>query len=80
MDVPCRFMVVQSQDEGEEICERLRAGGIKCAVEALPDVNSTVAIWGGQARSSLFVLVNEDDVDRARALLAGGDTGAASDR
>ena len=70
MDVPSRFMVVQDETEGEEICERLRAGGIKCAVEALPDVNSTAAIWGGQERDALFVLVNEGDVERARAVLA----------
>lgn len=74
MDVPCRFMVVQDETEGEEICERLRAGGIKCAVEALPDVNSTAAIWGGQARNTLFVLVNEGDVVKARAVLAGPTT------
>ena len=75
MDVPCRFMVVQDETEGEEVCEQLRAGGIKCAVEALPDVNSTAAIWGGQARESLFVLVNEGDVEKARAVLADEVTG-----
>jgi hypothetical protein len=69
MDVPCRFMVVQDETEGEEICQRLRAGGIKCAVEALPDVNSTPAIWGGPAPNALFVLVNEGDVEKARAVL-----------
>jgi hypothetical protein len=70
MDVPCRFMVVQDETAGEVICERLRAGGIKCAVEPLPDVNSTAAIWGGQAPDALFVLVNEGDVEKARAVLA----------
>jgi hypothetical protein len=70
VDVPCRFVAVQNETEGEEICERLRAGGIKCAVQALPDVNTTTAIWGGQAADALFVLVNEGDVEKARALLA----------
>jgi hypothetical protein len=70
MDVPCRFMVVQDETEGEEICERLRAGGIKCALEALPDVNTTTAIWGGQAPDELVILVNEAEVEQARAVLA----------
>jgi hypothetical protein len=64
-------MAVLDETAGEEICERLRASGIKCAVEALPDVNSTAAIWGGQAPDTLFVLVNEGDVEKARAVLAG---------
>ena len=63
-------MVVQDETEGEEICERLRAGGIKCALESLTDVNSTPAIWGGQAANVLVVLVNEGDVENARAVLA----------
>ena len=70
MDVPSRFMAVQDEQEGEEICERLRAGGIKCAVQPLPDVNTTTAIWGGPGADALFVLVNEADVEKARALLA----------
>ena len=70
MDVPCRFMVVQDEAEGEEICERLRAGGIKCAVELLPDVNSTPAIWGGPAPDVLVVLVNDGELEQARAVLA----------
>ena len=73
MDVPCRFMAVENEPAGEEICKRLRAGGIKCAVEALPDVNSIASIWGGQAPDTLFVLVNEADVEKARALLANRD-------
>ncbi len=63
-------MVVQDETEGEEICERLRAGGIKCALETLPDVNTTTAIWGGQAPDVLVVLVNEAEVEQARAVLA----------
>jgi len=63
-------MLVRNETAGEEICQRLRTGGIKCAVEALPDVNSSAAIWGGQAPDALFVLVNEGDVEKARAVLA----------
>jgi hypothetical protein len=33
-------------------------------------VNTTTAIWGGQGADALFVLVNEGDVEKARALLA----------
>jgi hypothetical protein len=70
MDVPCRFMEVRDEAEGEEICKRLRTAGIKCAVEPLPDANSMSAIWGGQAPPVLFVLVNEQDVAQARTALA----------
>lgn len=63
-------MAVRDETEGAAICERLRAVGIKCAVEPFPDTNSLAAIWGGQAPSVLFVLVHDDDLARARSLIA----------
>ena len=62
-------MQVRSDQEGEDVCEQLRAAGIKCAVEPLPDPNSLRAIWGGQAPTVLTVLVNESDMDKARAVV-----------
>jgi hypothetical protein len=62
-------MQVGSDREGEDVCEQLRAAGIKCAVEPMPDPDSFRAIWGGQARTVLTVLVNESDMDNARAVV-----------
>lgn len=62
-------MQVASSLEGEEICEQLRAVGIKCAVEEMPDPNSLRAVWGGQAPTALMVLVNDSDLDNARAVV-----------
>jgi hypothetical protein len=63
-------MPVRDDEEGEIVCERLRAAGIKCAVEPMPDPNSLRAIWGGQSPMVLMVLVNDSDVDRAKTVLA----------
>jgi hypothetical protein len=63
-------MTVRDEAEGAEICERLRAVGIKCAVEPLPDVNSLASIWGGQAPDVLVVLVHERDIAKARDVIA----------
>ena len=71
MDVPCRLMVVSDEAEGENVCERLRTGGVKCAVEPLPDANFSAGIWGFKAPTALFVLVNERDVEKARVVLKG---------
>jgi hypothetical protein len=38
-------------------------------LESLPDPNSFVAIWGGQAGTVLNVLVNESDLGNARAVI-----------
>ena len=69
METPLRLMEVRNEGEGAEVCERLRRAGVKCAVEQLPDANSASGIWGIPAPDALFVLVNEDDVARARAAL-----------
>ncbi len=62
-------MQVRSDREGVQICAQLRAAGIKCAVEPLPDRNSIRAVWGGRAPTVLVVLVNESDMDSARAVV-----------
>jgi hypothetical protein len=66
-------MEVRDEAEGEDICERLRAAGVKCAVEPLPDANSIAPIWDIPAPTVLFVLVNERDVAEARAVIATHD-------
>jgi hypothetical protein len=62
-------MQVRDPGEGDAVCERLRAAGIKCAVEPLPDANSFSSIWGGMAATVLTVLVDESDLDNARAVI-----------
>ncbi len=68
---PCRLLQVQDELEGDEVCGRLRAAGIKCAVEPLPDPNSLGSFMGGMSATALFVLVNESDASKARSVLAG---------
>ena len=63
-------MQVESELEGDDICGRLRAAGIRCAVEPLPDANANRAILGGMAPDVLTVLVDESDLDKARAVVA----------
>lgn len=70
-DEPCRLLQVQDEAEGDAVCERLRAAGIRCAVEPLPDPNSLAPIMGGTTAPALFVLVNESDASKARSVLAG---------
>ncbi|HWB23180.1 MAG TPA: hypothetical protein VG652_09860 [Gaiellaceae bacterium] len=69
MDEPTPLMEVRDETEGNDICERLRAAGVKCAVESLPDANSFTSIWGGRAEDVLKVLVNGSDMDRARSVI-----------
>ena len=71
-DEPLRLLQVQDESEGDAVCERLRAAGIKCAVEPLPDPNSLGPIMGGMGTTALFVLVNESDASKARSVLADG--------
>src|SRR2546430_2669230 len=59
-------MEVRDEAEGDDVCEQLRAAGIKCAVEPLPDANSFASIWAFQAPTVLMVLVNDSDLDKAR--------------
>jgi cell division septation protein DedD len=63
-------MQVRDEDEGNDICDRLRAVGIKCAVEPLPDMNSLAPIMGGPAGDVLTVLVNESDLEKARGVVS----------
>ena len=60
------------QEEADEICEQLRAAGIKCGAALMPDRNSTTAWLGslGPGADKLYVFVHESDVERARVVLA----------
>jgi hypothetical protein len=70
VDTPAKLMQVRDAEEGDAICARLRAAGVKCAVEPLPDGNWGVGMLAGlRARDVLYVLVNESDVPRARDAL-----------
>jgi hypothetical protein len=62
-------MEVRDDAEGNDVCEQLRAAGIKCAAEPFPDANSLASIWGGQAPTVLTVLVHESDLDKAREVI-----------
>lgn len=60
------------QEEADEICEQLRAAGIKCGAALMPDRTSATA-WLrslGPGVDKLYVFVHEDDVERARVVLA----------
>jgi hypothetical protein len=70
MGEPQPLIQVRDENEGDDICERLRAAGIKCAVEPIPDINSLSPIMGGPAGDMLTVLVSESDMDHARAVVA----------
>jgi hypothetical protein len=70
MGEPQPLMQVRDENEGDDICNRLRAAGIKCAVEPLPDLNSLAPIMGGPAGDVLTVLVNESELDKARTVVA----------
>ena len=70
MDEPQPLLTVRDENEGDNICDRLRAAGIKCAVEPLPDANSLAPIMGGPAQDVLTVLVNESELDKARTVVA----------
>ena len=70
MGEPQPLMQVRDENEGNDICDRLRAAGIKCAVEPLPDLNSLAPIMGGPAGDVLTVLVNESELVKARAVVA----------
>ena len=71
MDEPSRLMQVRDPAEGDEVCGVLRAAGIKCAVDSLPDANSVFSgMVGMPAPDALFVLVHESDLERAREALS----------
>lgn len=70
VDEPGPLMQVGTEQEGDQICDKLRAAGIKCALEPMPDPTSFTAIWGGQAPTVLTVLVNASDMDRAKTVVA----------
>jgi hypothetical protein len=63
---PVRLTVAATQGEADVICSLLRAEGIKCGDRA---VDSLGVEAGGGFGGWREVLVEEDDLDRARALI-----------
>lgn len=59
-------------EEADEVCEQLRAAGIKCGAADVPNVNSATAWLTSWARPSteLKVFVDAADLERAREVLA----------
>ncbi len=60
------------QEEADEVCEELRAAGIKCGAALMPDRTSATS-WLralGPGADKLYVFVHESDVERARVVLA----------
>jgi hypothetical protein len=68
MDIGVRLTVVGSQAEADVICSLLRVNGIRCGERA-----ANVAIErGGGFGGWREILVDEDQLEEARELLAGG--------
>jgi hypothetical protein len=59
-------------DEANDVCEELRAAGIKCGALEVPNTNSATAWATSWLRPSLElkVFVDAPDIDRAREVLA----------
>jgi hypothetical protein len=64
------LMEVRDEDEGEEVCEWLRAVGIKCNYETVPDPNTVLGFGGAPYVDCIQVFIRESDMDRARAVVA----------
>jgi hypothetical protein len=73
------LMEVENALEGEDICERLRAAGIKCAVEPLHVAQMTASRFA-TGRDAMAVLVFEPDLDRARAVVDAFEAETAAHR
>jgi hypothetical protein len=66
MEIGVRLTVVGSQTEADIICSLLRANGIRCGERA-----ADVATYGGGGFGGRReILVSEDQLDRARELVA----------
>ncbi len=73
MDEPRPLTVVENSVAGEELCDELRAAGIKCACVELPSAPTDTApaayLGFAPAPSEWTVLVHESDLERAREIL-----------
>ena len=66
---PVRPTVVGNELEAVELCGLLRTNGIECTYRG-SDMAAAANIGGGyEIAGPTEILVNEDDLDRARALL-----------
>jgi hypothetical protein len=71
-DEPTPVLEVRTEEEGEAVCEQLRAAGIKCNWASVPAETSETG-WLeslGNPTMSLQVFVAESDVERAHEVLA----------
>jgi hypothetical protein len=72
MDEPVSVIEVRTEEEGEAVCEELRAAGIKCNWASVPGRGSETS-WLeslGNPAMSLQVFVAGSDVGRAEEVLA----------
>jgi hypothetical protein len=74
---------VETPVEGEHACDELRAHGIKCDYTKmlLPSDLEGGPVWSltGVDRPRLYVVVTDEDAERARAILRAWDSDDASD-
>ena len=76
MPEPVAVITVETEAEGERACERLRESGIKCGVSDVsfsqrgenPRAFMRLGLGPGPRIKQVFVA--EEDLDRARAVLA----------
>jgi hypothetical protein len=69
---PVPVTEVRTEEEGEAVCDELRAAGIKCNWASVPERGPETG-WLeslGNPRMVLQVFVDEDDLGRAREVLA----------
>jgi hypothetical protein len=71
---PVRAAVVGNEVEGELACSLLRTEGIECFLRRT-DLSAGRADAGSSIGGPFEILVGEDDLDRARELLAGEEAG-----
>lgn len=71
MDEILPLMQARDSEQGERVCELLRAAGIKCNHSAVPDENSATAWLTGflPHRDVVEVFVRESDMDKARQVV-----------
>jgi hypothetical protein len=69
VDEGVRVITVQGEPEAEAFCELLRQNGIECAHRLTEEEDSAFEGFGGDGMRE--ILVHPQDLDAARALLAG---------
>jgi hypothetical protein len=72
VDEPVPVVEVLTEEDGDAVCDELRAAGIKCNWASVPEPGSETE-WLeslGNPRMILQVFVAESDLERAQAVLA----------